>query len=244
MGIFLWNKVNLNVAFLFDKNFTAATTTKAINFENNSVSSGKIFNNGERDEEDGFKIYKNENFSFTYPATVNGKNISPVAKDEDVVVIDDIYRAGQKMGTILFSVNTLGTKGAAEAFRVKNAAGNNVRLFYDKGREAWIETKNITEEGGEKILSWNEAFYYFEKAGNVLELGNLGLFNDNKKRIYPYYEPSEPNLFGYRVFFEKEKKYIDIAFVTAYFDFLKNGANGELNDLVFILNTLAESASF
>jgi hypothetical protein len=231
----------------FSHNSETATNTETTPpSENGSTTVPSGISNGvEETGDDGFTLYEKSGLSFRYPEAVNGKALSPKTQSDGSVVITTLYDSSNvKVGAILVTPHTLGEGGVAGAFRVKKVDGTTVRLYYDKTRKAWIETSNIIQDSNEEILSWSEALNYFTRAGNAPELKKLSLLPDLSHNIYPYYEPTEPGLFGYRVFFQSEQKYIDISFVTAAQGGLNGLPNDSVSTAIFIIDTAARSFSF
>lgn len=224
-----------------------ATTTEVMSREGepNEIVPPSISNGVEEESDGGFATYQKGGFSFRYPKAVNGKNLTPKTENDGSVVVATLSDANNvKIGAVLVTPHTLGQGGVAGAFRVKKVDGTTVRLYYDNTRKAWIETSNLIEDTNEKILSWSEALLYFARASSASELKKLSLLPDTGKNLYPYYEPTEPSLFGYRVFFQSEQKYVDVAFVTAAKGGLSGLPDDSISTAIFVIDTVARSLSF
>lgn len=241
----LWGEKFSFVSFI--NNSPTSTSTEIIPSQNNTTSAvpSGISNGVEEEDDNSFALYQKGEFSFRYPKAVNGTTLSPKTGSDGSVVITTLYGAANvKVGAIVVTPHTLGQGGVAGAFRVKKIDGTTVRLYYDSTRKAWIETSNLIQDSNEKILSWSEALSYFARASTAPELKKLSLLPDTSRALYPYYEPTEASLFGYRVFFQSEQKYVDVAFVTAAEGGLNDLPNDSVSTAIFVIDSVARSLSF
>lgn len=220
---------------------TTTATKKDTTGEQVDVVDGSV----ESTTDNSRSTYADSRLSFSYPKILNGNVVSPVASSGGTVVLYQAKQNGKIIGVLTLSINSLPSqKTETTAFHLKDTADKNVRLYFDTEKKSWVSVSNIVTKSGEKILSWNEAMNFFLRASGGPELKNIGLVSFSGRNAYAYYQPTEANIFGYRVFDQKQAIFADIGFVTALAGGLSALPKTTLNEVGYLASEVARTLSF
>lgn len=223
------------------KENTTATSTKS---DTADEEVGGANESVELTTDNSRSVYADNHLSFSYPKTLNGQAVNPENQKNGSVVLYRAKQNGKIIGVLTLSINALPSqKTETTSFRLKDAADKNVRLYFDTEKKSWVSVSNIVTKSGEKILSWDEAMSLFLKASAGPELKNIGLVSFPEQKAFGYYQPTEANIFGYRVFDQKQSNFADIGFVTAFSGGLSALPKTTLNEASYLASEVARTFS-
>jgi hypothetical protein len=229
---------------------TSTTTTPRIEEEKVSTSTPVVSTDTQIDEnvelpvDNSRNTFNDKHFYFSYPKILNGHAVSPKTRADGTVILYESMEGGATVGVLTLSRTAVPSQASdTNAFRLKDASDKSVRLYFDTEKKSWVSVSNIVTKSGEKILSWSEAMSYFLKASTVPELQNIGLVSFSGRNAYAYYQPTEANIFGYRVFDQKQANFADIGFVTALPGGLSLLPKTTLNEVGYLASEVARTLS-
>jgi uncharacterized protein YifN (PemK superfamily) len=227
-----------------DKKENIIATTTATKKDTTNEQLDGVDGSVESTTDNSRSTFTDSRLSFSYPKILNGNAVSPVASSGGTIVLYQAKQNGKIVGVLTLSTNSLPSQLTdTTAFHLKDTANKNVRLYFDTVKKSWVSVSNIVTKTGEKILSWSEAMSYFLKASTAPELQNIGLVSFSGRNAYAYYQPTEANIFGYRVFDQKQTNFADIGFVTALAGGLSALPKTTLNEVGYLASEVARTLS-